>query len=170
MSDETTEEPSSDAGDDSFDEYTDDVVDVVDDSVDDSVDEFADTSPERVSGAAGAVADPLRASQLARRMVWAPQTRIAVASLALVAMMFLFVFPTRSYLAQKRQVGRAAHAVKVLEAQNAVLAQEAKRLKTPSEIERLAREQFNLIRPGEQAYNVVEAPASPSVTTTTTVP
>jgi len=169
MSDETTEEPSSDAGDESFDEHT---GDVVDDLVDDSVDDFADASPEEVSatGAAGASADPLRPSQLARRMVWAPQTRIAVASLALVAMMFLFVFPTRSYLAQKRQVGRAAHAVKVLEAQNAVLAQEAKRLKTPSEIERLAREQFNLIRPGEQAYNVVEAPASPSVTTTTTVP
>jgi len=166
MSDETTEEPSSDAGDESFDEHT---GDVVDDLVDDSVDDFVDASPEEVS-AAGAAADPLRPSQLARRMVWAPQTRIAVASLALVAMMFLFVFPTRSYLAQKRQVGRAAHAVKVLEAQNAVLAQEAKRLKTPSEIERLAREQFNLIRPGEQAYNVVEAPASPSVTTTTTVP
>jgi cell division protein FtsB len=163
MSDETTEEPSSDAGDDSFDEDTDGVVDEV-------VDDLADASPEEVSSVSGAAGDPLRPSQLARRMVWAPQTRIAVASLALVAMMFLFVFPTRSYLAQKRQVGRAAHAVKVLEAQNAVLAQEAKRLKTPSEIERLAREQFNLIRPGEQAYNVVVAPASPSVTTTTTVP
>jgi cell division protein FtsB len=85
-------------------------------------------------------------------------------------MMFLFVFPTRSYLAQKRQVGRAAHAAKVLEAQNEVLARQAKRLKTPSEIERLAREQFNMVLPGEQAYNVVETPASPTDTTTTTVP
>ena len=109
-------------------------------------------------------------AQLARRMVWAPRTRIAVASLALVAMMFLFVFPTRSYLAQKRQVGRAAHAVEVLKAQNEVLARQASRLKTESEIERLAREQFNMVMPGEQAYNVVEAPSSATDTTTTTAP
>ncbi len=91
-------------------------------------------------------------------------------SLALVAMMFLFVFPTRSYLAQKRQVGQAAHAVDVLQAQNAVLARQASRLKTRSEIERLAREQFNMVMPGEQAYDVVEAPGSDSDTTTTTTP
>jgi cell division protein FtsB len=109
-------------------------------------------------------------AQVARRMVWAPRTRIAVASLALVAMMFLFVFPTRSYLAQKRQVGKAAHAVEVLEAQNEVLTRQASRLQTRSEIERLAREQFNMVMPGEQAYNVVETPGSPADTTTTTVP
>jgi cell division protein FtsB len=109
-------------------------------------------------------------ARAARRIVWAPRTRNAVASLALVAMMFLFVFPTRSYIAQKRQVGRAAHAVKVLEAQNEVLARQARRLETRSEIERLAREQFNMVRPGEQAYNVVEPPGSTDDTTTTTDP
>ena len=109
-------------------------------------------------------------AQAARRLAWAPRTRIAVVSLALVAMMFLFVFPTRSYLAQKRQVGQAAHAVDVLESQNAVLARQASRLKTRSEIERLAREQFNMVLPGEQAYDVVEVPSGDSDTTTTTAP
>jgi cell division protein FtsB len=172
MSDETTEGSSSDAGDDSFDEYADDAVDdVADEFPHEFPDEGADLSPEELPDAvSGAAGDPPRPSQLARRMVWAPRTRVAVASLALVAMMFLFVFPTRSYLAQKRQVGQAAHAVKVLKAQNEVLARQAERLKTPSEIERLAREQFNMVLPGEQAYNVVETPASPTVTTTTTVP
>jgi cell division protein FtsB len=109
----------------------------------------------------------------ARHLVWAPRTRIAVASLALIAILFLFVFPTRSYLAQKHQVSNAAHAVAVLKAQNAVLAREAKRLQTPSEIERLARQEFNMVLPGEQAYNVVNTPAATTTTaaaTTTTAP
>jgi cell division protein FtsL len=93
--------------------------------------------------------------------------RISVVSLVLVAMMFLFVFPTRSYLAQQRQVRNARHAVSVLHAQNAQLATEAKRLQTPEEIERLARSQFNMVFPGEQAYNVVPPRG---VATTTTSP
>ena len=148
MSDETTEEPSHDPEHDSG-----------DDPAEAAPPPGADTPAE---------GEPKGSS--ARRMVWAPRTRVAVASLALVAMMFLFVFPTRSYLAQKRQVGRSAHAVEVLRAQNKVLARQASRLKTSSEIERLAREQFNMVMPGEQAYNVVEAPTGSSDTTTTTVP
>jgi cell division protein FtsB len=156
MTDEFTEEPSPDPGDDPGDEPR------------------ADTGEETTEAAtdarAGLPLDVESMAQVARRMVWAPRTRIAVASLALVAMMFLFVFPTRSYLAQKRQIGKAAHAVEVLEAQNQVLARQASRLQTRSEIERLAREQFNMVMPGEQAYNVVETPGSSSDTTTTTVP
>lgn len=105
-----------------------------------------------------------------RRPRWALRTRVAVSSLALIAMMFVFVFPTRSYFAQKRQVGHAQRAVAVLQAQNEQLAREAKQLQTPAEIERLAREQFNMVLPGEQAYNVVSAPANPADTTTTSAP
>lgn len=101
-----------------------------------------------------------------RRPRWALRTRVAVSSLALIAMMFVFVFPTRSYFAQRRQVGHARHAVAVLQAQNEQLAREAKQLQTPAEIERLAREQFNMVLPGEQAYNVV----SPVHATPTTNP
>ena len=131
-------------------------------------DEAADTSTDAPTDAPTAQRRPK--PQAARRVRWGPRTRVAVASLALTAMMFLFVFPTRSYLAQQRQVGRARHAVEVLKAQNEELARQANRLKTPSEIERLAREQFNMVRPGEQAYNVVQPPAGSSATTTTTVP
>lgn len=162
MSDETTEEPSHDRADDSLDELVDELVDESpDESPDELREELREESPPR----------PRRMpSPPVRRMVWGPRTRVAVASLALVAMMFLFVFPTRSYLAQKRQIGKAAHAVKVLEAQNEVLARQAHRLKSKSEIERLAREQFNMVLPGEQAYNVVETQVNPTDTTTTTVP
>ena len=101
-----------------------------------------------------------------RRASWEGPTRIAVASLALIAIMFLFVFPTRSYLAQERQVRAARHAVTVLKNQNAELTREERLLQTPSEIERMARVQFNMVFPGEQAYNVVSSQPSP----TTTVP
>ena len=185
MSDETTEEPSHDRVDDSLDELVDETSD---ESRDETSDELRDELREEpAAGPAGELPDapevaaestqhvarprPRRApTPPVRRMVWGPRTRVAVASLALVAMMFLFVFPTRSYLAQKRQIGKAAHAVKVLEAQNEVLARQASQLKTRSEIERLAREQFNMVLPGEQAYNVVETQVRPADTTTTTVP
>jgi cell division protein FtsB len=171
MTDETIDQPSEHPADDPVDEPnavltnadTDvDVASGVDPGADSGVDPVVD-----VVDVVDAVEAESRA-QAARRIVWAPRTRIAVASLALVAMMFLFVFPTRSYIAQKRQVGRAANAVEVLEAQNEVLKRQADRLQTPSEIERLAREQFNMVMPGEQAYNVVETPSSSDDTTTTT--
>ena len=81
--------------------------------------------------------------------------------------MFLFVFPTRSYLAQQRQVGNARHAVQVLKAQNEQLIRQKQQLQTPAEIERLAREQFNMVLPGEQAYNVLSTARSATTTTTT---
>jgi cell division protein FtsB len=99
----------------------------------------------------------------ARRPSWERPTRIAVSSLALVAIMFLFVFPTRSYLGQQRQVRAARHAVQVLELQNNRLRRQAKLLQTPVEIERLARVQFNMVFPGEHAFNVV-TPADPAPT------
>lgn len=99
-----------------------------------------------------------------RRTRWEQPTRIAVASLALIAIMFLFVFPTRSYLAQERQVRAARHAVEDLKTQNAELAREERLLQTPSEIERMARVQFNMVFPGEHAYNVVNAGNKPTST------
>ena len=92
------------------------------------------------------------------------------ASLAVVAILFVFVFPTRSYLAQRGQVERRAqHDVRRAAASRTTSSQrEAKQLQTPAEIERMAREQFNMVYPGEQAYNVGRSPAP--ATTTTTVP
>ena len=100
-----------------------------------------------------------------RRASWERPSRIAVASLAVIAIMFLFVFPTRSYLAQQRQVHAARHALEEVTAQNKELSREARQLKTPSEVERLARSQFNMVRPGEQAYNVVPPAPQPASST-----
>ena len=91
-----------------------------------------------------------------------------MASLVLVAMLFLFVFPTRTFLAQQRQVATRANAVEVLRAENEKLAREAKRLQTPSEIETLARAQFNLVMPGRAGVRRrASRRAAPTPTTTT---
>ena len=109
---------------------------------------------------------PASAAAIARRVAMDGPARITVASLVFVAMMFLFVFPTRAYLGQRRQVNAARHAYEDLRAQNDQLGREAQRLQTDAEIERLARSQFNMVFPGEQAYNVV--PLAGTATTTTT--
>jgi cell division protein FtsB len=97
---------------------------------------------------------------------WGGPARVAVAALAVVAILFLFVFPFRSYLAQRNEVNDARHDVGVMQEQNAKLEHEAELLKTQEEIERVAREQFRYVYPGERAFAVIPAPE----TTTTTPP
>ena len=81
------------------------------------------------------------------------------------------MFPTRTYVAQRRGMDAAQQRVKVLSEQNRELAARVKRLNTDSEIERLAREQYNLVRPGEEAYALLpEAPFSKPAPTTTVPP
>ena len=98
------------------------------------------------------------------------RARLALAALALVAILFVFVFPTRSYLAQRRQVSQARHAVEVLREQNDKLEAEARQLQTPAEIQRMARDQFHYVLPGEQVYNIVPGDSTTSGTSTTTIP
>jgi cell division protein FtsL len=138
-----------------------------DDFDDDIVDGLVDESDDPSEGGADADVDAKdrHPSSPAKRASWERPTRIAVGTLAVIAILFLFVFPTRSYLAQQRQVGSARHAVQVLKAQNEQLIRQKQQLQTPAEIERLAREQFNMVLPGEQAYNVLS-----TATTSTTAP
>jgi cell division protein FtsB len=102
---------------------------------------------------------------------WGRPATMALVALTFVAILFLFVFPTRSYLSQRRDISSAQHDVTVLRQQNETLAQEARRLQSKSEIERLAREQFHYVLPGEKAYTIIPAaPATGASSSTTTVP
>ena len=86
---------------------------------------------------------------------------ILLASVVLVAALFLFVFPTRTYLAQRDSLAGAEERLDVLQRENELLEQRIAVLKTDAEVERIAREQYNLVRPGEEAYAVLPAPAPP---------
>jgi cell division protein FtsL len=98
---------------------------------------------------------------------WRTAARVAawvVSGVAVVVVLAVFVFPTRTYLDQRHQLDLAARQVRVLDQQNSELSAEAAKLKTTAEIERIAREQYHLVRPGEQAFAILPAPtpASPA--------
>jgi len=88
-----------------------------------------------------------------RRVVW-----ILLGSVTIVGVLFIGVYPTRSYLAQRSALQKSQHQLTVLQDENAKLEQQATKLNTDSEIETLAREKYNLVLPGEQAYAILPAP------------
>jgi len=79
----------------------------------------------------------------------------------LVGVLAVAVFPTSTYLDQRAATDEAEQRLEVLRDQNASYEEQIERLQTPEEIERLAREQYNLVRPGEEAYAVLPAPLPP---------
>ncbi|MDP9070749.1 MAG: septum formation initiator family protein [Actinomycetota bacterium] len=91
-----------------------------------------------------------------RRAAW-----LLVVSVVLVGILFVAVFPTRTYLTQRRDLAATERRLEVLSDQNEELAARVQRLNTDAEIERLAREQYNLVRPGEEAYAILPPPAPP---------
>jgi cell division protein FtsB len=100
-----------------------------------------------------------------RRHPWRTVARAAAWTTAIVAVavvLLVFVFPTRTYLSQRRQLTSAANQLQVLDQQNAQLTAQVARLQTDGEIERLAREQYHLVRPGERAFAILPAPSPPT--------
>ncbi len=80
-------------------------------------------------------------------------------SLLAVSILFLAVFPTRTYLSQREAIRVAHERLAVLTEQSEALEERARLLQTDEEIERIAREQYNLVMPGEEAYALLPAPA-----------
>src|SRR5437867_2730370 len=76
-----------------------------------------------------------------------------VAVIALGLILFL-VLPTRTWLSQRSALDSAGHRLAAIRQENAALQARAKALQSPAEIERLARQQYGMIRPGEQAFAV----------------
>ena len=89
------------------------------------------------------------------------KARIVVASVIFIGVLFGAVYPTRTYLAQQRDLKAAHHKLEVFRLQNGRLETEAKRLESDEEIERIARARFNLVKPGEEAYAIVPVPPKP---------
>jgi cell division protein FtsB len=94
--------------------------------------------------------------RLRRAVVWP-----LLGAVVVIAVLFVGVFPTRTFLAQRSAVARAEEQLRVLTAENERLDDRVDALNTPDEIERLAREQFELVRPGEQPYLVLPPAEAP---------
>ncbi len=85
-------------------------------------------------------------------------TRLAIAffgSTLVIGFLAVAVFPTRLWLGQKADIANAEHRVHVLDQTNAALQKRVNELDSDAAIERIAREQHNLVKPGEQAYAVL---------------
>ena len=98
------------------------------------------------------------------------KARIVVASVIFIGILFGAVYPTRTYLAQQRDLKAAQHKLELFRQQNGRLEAEAKRLESDEEIERIARARFNLVKPGEEAYAIVPVPPKPGETVVPAAP
>jgi cell division protein FtsL len=95
-----------------------------------------------------------------------PATRLLgafVASVLVVGFLLVAVFPTRTLLTQRSDTGKAQSELTDLQKANAQLTQRIAKLGTDAEVERIAREEFGMTRPGEEAYAVLPAPEDPVV-------
>ena len=81
-----------------------------------------------------------------------------VGGAALCALLAFAVFPTSTFLDQRADTTEAEERLDVLRTQNEAYEARLERLRTDEEIERLAREQYSLVYPGEEAYAVLPAP------------
>jgi hypothetical protein len=79
-------------------------------------------------------------------------------SAALFGVLAVAVFPTSTFLDQRADTAEVEERLAVLRAQNEAYEERIERLQTATEIVRLAREQYNLVFPGEEAYAVLPAP------------
>lgn len=71
------------------------------------------------------------------------------------------VFPTRALLDQRAAIADADARLAAVDARNEELEARVEALGTEAEIERIAREQYNLVFPGEEAYGLLPAPPTP---------
>ena len=96
---------------------------------------------------------------------------LAVVLLGALALTVSGILPFRQLISQQHQIERSQAQLTALTDENDALAEDIAMLGTDAEIERLAREQYGLVRPGEVAYVVVtpdeplviEAPSDPVV-------
>ncbi len=89
-----------------------------------------------------------------RHVVWA-----TAVSVVLVGVMFVAGFPLRTYLQQRSSLLTASHQLQALSTQNRSLNDQIKKLNTDGEVERLARQYYGMVKPGEQAYVVLPSPS-----------
>ena len=83
------------------------------------------------------------------------------AGLALVGVLVLAVFPAKAWLDQRANRETLLAQEAALSAQNRTLQERVDQLRSDEEIERLAR-QYNLVKPGEEAYFVLPRPQTPA--------
>lgn len=83
------------------------------------------------------------------------RSMLFITLLVSVGLMAAGVLPVQQYLERGNQVNAARDRLAVLESDNAALRDDASALLSEQEIERIAREQYGFVRPGEISYVVI---------------
>jgi cell division protein FtsB len=91
-----------------------------------------------------------------------------VGAVALAGVLIYAVFPVRTYLDQRAATDRAREQIEMLDQENDRLEDRAESLGRDEEIERLAREDYGMVRPGEESYGVMPPPETTTTSTTST--
>jgi cell division protein FtsB len=84
--------------------------------------------------------------------------RGAVLLLALFALAATAVYPLRQYVSQQDRIGRLEAKQQALAAENARLEVERKRLQDPAYVQQLAKRDYHVVGPGEEAWVVTGTP------------
>jgi len=96
-----------------------------------------------------------------RRAAIVRRNRVVLALAVAVSVGILAAwFPTSSLFHQRAQLAAASVQLGQLQRQNAALRQEEKQLRTPTTLGRIAQQQYDLVAPGDQAYQVLPASGS----------
>jgi len=96
--------------------------------------------------------------------------RVLIGAMAIVALLFVFVFPARTLLAQRQQTEKQKKTLELLHEQSRKLSEESRRLQNNAEVERIAREQYGFVYPGEHPYVVVPPSTTSPPAPTTSAP
>ena len=94
--------------------------------------------------------------------------RILLVAVAVGGLLFLFVLPGRTWLAQRSAMSAAQRRLELLSRENAALTKQAAELRNPAYVAQIARQQYGLVMPGEKAFGIL--PPTASTTTTTVAP
>lgn len=85
--------------------------------------------------------------------------QLALTTLTVAAVFSFLVSPARTWRAQQAEHAELESELADLGAVNEALTRRAALLETPDEIERIAREDYNLVRPTDESYVVLLPPA-----------
>ena len=90
--------------------------------------------------------------------------RLLLVGVAVGGIVFLFVLPGRTWLGQGHASDVAHRQDAALSKENEALAKRIGELQNTAYIEQIARQQYGLVMPGEQAYGILLPPAAPTTT------
>ncbi|MEM9135574.1 MAG: septum formation initiator family protein [Actinomycetota bacterium] len=81
--------------------------------------------------------------------------------LALSVLAGLAVLPARTWLSQRQDLSEAETELEAVEDEVADLTAELEELQTDAAVERLAREHYDLVYPGDESYRITPEPQEP---------